>query len=994
MNCSCLKPFLLLICGGLFALMLAKASGAGPTLETRLAGPPQSGLSKPSGNPALEIPRGRWNLRGLARPAPLKLTPEQKAMFPPPDWIVVYRPATGEIRYEPPSALPEKLRALGASNSRPSNPGALGKTPSLFNIIGDDGRERVSPTTGFPWRVIGKMYMVFPNDAVWVGSGSLIDPFHVFTAGHNLYNANEGGWVKEVEFIPGMDGNYAPFSSAWDVEVRAPSGWVGSHDPDFDWGLITLDRNVGNIIGWFGYAYEPESYYPNRVFNLAGYPDDRDQGLGLYWDYNIATFADQYALYYLMDTAGGQSGSPVWRYIQNQDQHQVMAVHAYGAPDENSGTRINASLFAELTATMASDPPPRDYADLIDDGVQFAGFSPGAVSAGAPFEVYCDVRNIGTTTTLPFLVTFYASTDQNITPDDRPIGAVYVPALEPFTYVTCRWQGAFPGNIPLGNYYVGWIIDSTNSVVEISETNNTAFLPALLTVGTAPNLNFVWADFNPAAPVQMAPGDPLWLAAHIQNTGGTPARPFWLEFWGSRTGGLTVSYFLANSARPGPINPGAIHPYSASLPLYGLPDGPYTVVIMADRPNEVAESNENDNRVVIGGKRLLVIRPQTNVDLRVEGFGFGPNPAYSGQTLSFTGYVRNVGTQPSGPFWIEFWGSRDRLYPSMDFFLCDSIAVSNLAPGAGVNLAGYSRTLYGVPSGIFMVGCVADRPDGISEPDETNNYQFLDGYYLNRALGAAESGADKSQLADLTIALADFAPNAPYQAPPGSPLTLWARVENRGAQNAGPFWVEFFGSRTGGIWLDEFLADSVFIPGLPAGAATDLALNRSLYSIPDGPYSVVVAVDRPGMVAESNEANNRRVVAGKRLLTIRQPTQANLIVEGFTAAPNPLHRGQPVVFGGRVRNTGTQNSGPFWIEFWVTRTPDQPQLDAFLCDSIFVPDLPPAAALELSAHARTVYSRAPLGSVGIICFADKTDLVNETHEEDNYTLLKNFQISP
>jgi len=964
--------------------------------EPQQADLPKPGWLKPSDNPALKIPQEKWSLPAIRPPQPRVRTPEEKALLPPPDRMVVYTRATGEIRYEPPLAGAD-LRLKPSSDSRPSSTGLLGQLPGLFNIIGTDERVRVSPTTDFPWRVVGKIFIRFPNNSNWVGSGALIDPFHVLTAGHVVYDADQGGWATQIEFVPGMDGNFAPFSSAWDVQLRAPSGWTESNDAEYDWGLITLDRNVGNILGWLGYAYEALDYYPNRRFNLAGYPAELAEGLGLYWAANYATRATENVLYHVIDSTAGQSGAPIWRLDEVTNDRHIMAVHNRGGATENSGARINATRFESIETWKGEDPSPGDKADLIDDGVSYAGFDPPSVSPGAPFEVHADVRNIGTAMAMNFDVTFYASTDQEITPFDSPIGSVHVASLLSFEYVTCTWRGPLPANIPLGNYYVGWIIDVGNTVTEFDETNNKAYLPTQLVVGTQPNLRFAWGDFLPAAPTQTAPGSPLTLVAHIQNNGGSTATPFWLEFWGSRSGGLTTNIFLASSARPGPIGPGVTYPFSSAIPLDSIPDGPYTVVMIADRPNDVAESNESDNRQVVGGKRLLVIRPQTNADLLIGGFSFGPNPVYSGQAITMTGAVQNIGSENSGPFWIEFWGSYSRPYPSPDFFLCDSIPVGNLAPGAAIDLSQYPRTLYGTPSGTFMVGVLVDRLDQVSERDETNNYEFLDGYRLNRASeapGELDNDVNKQQLPDLVVATSDFAPYSPYQAPPGTPLTIWARVENRSNYAVGPFWVEFWGSRTGGLTLDEFLADSTFVAGLPAWGAYDLALSRSLYSVPDGPYSVVVAVDRPGQAAETNEGNNRRAVAEKRLLTIRPQTQANLVVQGFTISPNPLHLGLPMAISGRVRNTGTQNSGPFWIEFFGTTTPNAPQLDFFLCDSIPVADLWPGWSVEFSNYPRVLYSSVPVGSIGVICFADRTDLVNETHEEDNYVALKNYSVSP
>ncbi|KPL07929.1 hypothetical protein AMJ85_09185, partial [candidate division BRC1 bacterium SM23_51] len=767
--------------------------------ELQLASAPQPGVAKRSGNPALSVPQEKWSVAPVRRPKRRVLTAQEKASLPPPDWIVVYRPATGETRLEPPLAIPDRV-LKAAADAMPSSTGLLGPPygglagprPSDHSrqvIIGTDDRVRVSPTEGYPWRVIGKIFLRFPNQSQWGASSALIDPFHVLTAGHAVYSADEGGWVTEMEFIPGLDGYYAPFSSAWDVEVRAPSGWVDQQDPDYDWGLVTLDRNIGNIIGWLGYAYEAVGYYPGKVLNLAGYPGDRDEGLGLYWAANVATRATDNVLYHVIDTSTGQSGSPIWRYIEDTDQSHIMAVHTYGDRDENSGTRINETRFNSIRDWSGLDPPPYDYADLIDDGLDYAGFSPPSVASGSPFHVFCDVRNIGTTTSLGFIVSFHASADTVITPLDPTIGMVYVPYVEPFTYVDCDWSGPFPATIPTGTYYVGWIIDSGDNVVEISENNNIEHLPTPLIVGTPPNIRLAWGDFNPASPVQLAPGDPLILSSLLQNTGGSAAGPFWLEFWASRTGGLTTNLFLAQSARIDVLDRTSSVPFSTVVPLDSIPDGPYTVVMVADRPNEVSEPDETDNRVVVGGKRLLVIRPQTNADLAVESFAFGPNPVFSGQQIALNGQVRNIGTGDSGPFWIEFWGSYDRLYPLPQFFLCDSIGVGNLRPGEAINLSDYPRTLYATPAGVFMVGVLIDRIDQVSERDETNNYLFLDGHRLNQVFSPAieaDGQVTKDQLPDVVVASADFWPAIPDQLPPGAAMMIWARVENHSPVPTGP----------------------------------------------------------------------------------------------------------------------------------------------------------------------------------------------------------------
>ena len=56
-------------------------------------------------------------------------------------------------------------------------------------------------------------------------------------------------------------------------------------------------------------------------------------------------------VYYDTDTMGGQSGSAVYRIVNGS--RIAVAVHAYGGATANSGTRINAEVFNNITSWKA-----------------------------------------------------------------------------------------------------------------------------------------------------------------------------------------------------------------------------------------------------------------------------------------------------------------------------------------------------------------------------------------------------------------------------------------------------------------------------------------------------------------------------------------------------------------------------------------------------------------------------------------------------------------
>jgi hypothetical protein len=531
---------------------------------------------------------------------------------------------------------------------------------------------------------------------------------------------------------------------------------------------------------------------------------------------------------------------------------------------------------------------------------------------------------------------------------------------------------------------------SGDIVIQGNAANSPVHAPVAVTVVANPLPDFIFrtADFAPIAPTQLHPGDPISLNTYLANVGFADTKPCWLEVWGSRTGGLTLDRFLGTSFRlPYAVTPGGICSWITTEPLYSIPDGPYTVVYAVDRLGEMVESNRRNNRMAVLGKRLLVIRPQTQADLAVEGFGMSPNPALAGQSVAFSGRVVNRGAEPSGPFWIEFWGSWNWPYPNLDFFLCDSIWMANLDPGAAVELSAYARRLYNVPTGVFMIGCVTDRDDSVNELDETNNYQFVDGQVFNSVALYGRNGKAQALVgADVVVVSADISPVAPVQSAPGDTITLTVELANIGTANTGPFWLEYWGSRDGGLTLCDFLTVSDYIADLAPGKRVQLASVKPLWGIPDGPYSVVVFADRPNNVDETDEGNNRRVVAGKRLLVVRPATGANLVLGYFTCTPGQWPN---VGMGGYVHNNGTAESGPFWIEFWITPgDPDYPWLDRYACDSIRVDNLTVGQTLYLNDYARTFYASIPGGEYAVIGFVDRLDQVIETDETDNYRIVR------
>ncbi len=214
-------------------------------------------------------------------------------------------------------------------------------------VCGADDRVRITPTTGIPWRWICKLFITFPDGARFVGTGWFIGGRTVMTAGHCVFSKANGGWARSIEVVPGMDGNARPFGSQVGTSFRSVQGWIQDSKPEYDYGAIILPNcNLGNRVGWFGFANLSDSSLKNLLVNTSGYPGDKP--LGTQW-FNAGTITNvnDRKIYYMIDTMGGQSGSPVWRLLNNE-RHAV-GIHAYGGCP-NSATRIIKAVFDNMLA--------------------------------------------------------------------------------------------------------------------------------------------------------------------------------------------------------------------------------------------------------------------------------------------------------------------------------------------------------------------------------------------------------------------------------------------------------------------------------------------------------------------------------------------------------------------------------------------------------------------------------------------------------------------
>lgn len=213
------------------------------------------------------------------------------------------------------------------------------------SVCGRDDRRRITGTSSVPWRMICKLIITRKDGGRSGCTGWFIGPRTVMTAGHCVYSHSAGGWAKSIEVIPGMNGRTKPFGSQVGTSFRSVTGWTKSQKATHDYGCIILPNDtLGRRVGWFGFANLSSSSLRNLLVNNAGYPGDKPSGT-MWYNAGRVTKVESRRLYYMLDTAGGQSGSPTWRY--RDGKRHAVGIHAYGGCP-NKSTRINKAVFDNM----------------------------------------------------------------------------------------------------------------------------------------------------------------------------------------------------------------------------------------------------------------------------------------------------------------------------------------------------------------------------------------------------------------------------------------------------------------------------------------------------------------------------------------------------------------------------------------------------------------------------------------------------------------------
>ncbi len=199
----------------------------------------------------------------------------------------------------------------------------------------------------------------------YVGSGVMIDKYHVLTAAHNLFYRAYSTGPSVVRVYPGRTGDVIPHEAEAVTFVVHPGYVLGSEEEykGCDLGLIIIDQPIGDQTGHLPYQIFSEEDLVGKLLHVVGYPaiihdessaEERPRfkqlsGQDMYHMSGLAGKMTDSQIYYFLDTYGGQSGAPVLKEV-SPGEFVVCGIHTYGGTKEegNSGTLLTADKLVYI----------------------------------------------------------------------------------------------------------------------------------------------------------------------------------------------------------------------------------------------------------------------------------------------------------------------------------------------------------------------------------------------------------------------------------------------------------------------------------------------------------------------------------------------------------------------------------------------------------------------------------------------------------------------
>ena len=489
---------------------------------------------------------------------------------------------------------------------------------------------------------------------------------------------------------------------------------------------------------------------------------------------------------------------------------------------------------------------PLGMPDLV---VQNQNVDPSGIAPGGIVTASCDVYNQGTATSGESTLRYYLSTNNTYGSGDIELGSDAVGSLYPGMLSNQEQLLVIPSGTATGIWYILFVADADNQVIESMEDNNVASF--MITVQTS-SPDLVVQNQN-VSPSSVLPGANVNASCLVLNQGNGAAGSSNLKYYLSSNTTFGGGDILLGSDA---VNSLGVGQSSSQEQLLTIPSGTATgtwyILFYADADLQVNESNENNN---IAYFMITVLASQP--DLIVMNQDADPIVLPPGGVTNTSCDIMNQGYGNSTSCNLKYYISLNNTYGTGDIEL-GSVVVAALGTGQSVEKI-HSLTIPGsISAGDWYIRFYIDPENQVAESNDNNNIGYLQIIIQNN-------------IPDLIIQNNEI---SPLTVEPGDQLNVNYEVKNQGNGASSSTSINYFLSSDNIYdYSDTELGDHA-LAGLDVG---EITVVNDYVEIPgssaEGNWYILFYVDKDGQVAESNENNN---IAFSQFIVSISPTNVEL----------------------------------------------------------------------------------------------------------------------
>lgn len=568
---------------------------------------------------------------------------------------------------------------------------------------------------------------------------------------------------------------------------------------------------------------------------------------------------------------------------------------------------------------------------------------PASVVHGSTATVSATVANTGLFTADNVRVGFFLSSDAAISTSDTFLGSATIATIAPGTSAPVSLITPITSALPVGNWYIGAIVDDTGMIAESNESNN-ALAGNQVEIKPA-GLDLMVSGIT--APDAGTTGQPVTISATVTATMAAAGTA--VQFFISRDPTITSAdtYLATKSISSFGTAGSQSATVTVTLPTT-LTTGTWYLGALADAYAVIAEINETNN--ASAGKAITVNGPELTIGTLTTASA----SAYTAGTVSLTNTVRSTaGAAPSHR--VEFYLSTDPTITTTDTYL--GYRTTSVTPG-GSSTATTSLTIprY-LTGGDYYIGAIVDPGNVIAEANETDNAQGIP----LRIIGP-----------DLQVDTLSL----PSTATSGVPFAVSSRAfSSQGG--TGSFTVDFYLSTdqsitTGDVYLGRRTVSSLAVNGSNSASAT-VTIPNYVFT---GSYYVGAIVDPYNYVAEETETNNATTAV--QAISV-QVTGAELTVSALSA-PASAKTGETISVANTLATTAGSSPSSY-MEFYLSTDSAITAADRYLAGRT-VAALTAGGSSSATSSVKIPADILP-GTYYLGALADPYNAVREANETDN-----------